>query len=313
MLQKSRELTQKLEAESDDEESEETMVTTLGQTGGDTRYSIQTSSNPWMSKATVDMSTFSRPAEMKNENLEDPKEDSDSESSNEQDISDVRVNNSQKSVSRMNILNNSVSVTTEEKASEITTASVAKDSDSNKDSEQEEDDIDDIFKQSLAKKAKKEMAKKKKKEKKKNKVIGSKKSEKKLKNKKVNLKFKNNEDHKSDEDNVEEDEMISEGLVRKRTLEEIEDLSDDEKVSVSPVKKKKIVKRGKENDSKKDKTEEPYIDPNKLFTMATKVKQVGDGPQLVGKFFLSFFTLNHIFQRDDNYDLSQVNKYNVSK
>ena len=250
MLQKSRELTQKLEAASDDDESDTEV--TMGQTGGDTHYSATPSNNPWMNKPTtkVESSKISRPIAITRKETEDSDDESDD------DINEIKLSNTDTEA-----FGNTVVIDRGHSQNDI-------------------DDIDEIFDN-------------------KSQVVKGKSSPKgKQMNKKNNIKNKSQQAKKGktddekdivsnnneDDDNDEED-MISEGLVRKRTLEEINDVWDNEEQVVASPKKRKIKNKEKKQNTgeTKKQVKEAYIDPNKLFTMDTRIKQVGQGPTLVGK------------------------------
>ena len=78
----------------------------------------------------------------------------------------------------------------------------------------------------------------------------------------------------------EDEEMINEGLSRKRTLEEIEDIGSD--VEVEEPKRVRRDGEEKEKGETDDKSneKEAYVDPKKLFTLDSKLKQVGAGKHL---------------------------------
>ena len=87
-----------------------------------------------------------------------------------------------------------------------------------------------------------------------------------------------------DDDDNSDDGLISEGLSRKRTIEEIEDSG----FEVDEPKKSKIVPGEIGNKGKtKEKTEkEAFVDPKKLFKLDSKLKQVGKG---------KLFTINPMY------------------
>lgn len=93
----------------------------------------------------------------------------------------------------------------------------------------------------------------------------------------------NNEGEEIDDDD-DGDEIISETLSRKRTLEELEELNEEPtkfKPTSSP-KKQKI--KDKKKDKKSRPPQEAFVDPNKFLTLESNMKQVGTGPNIVGKF-----------------------------
>ncbi|XP_052808908.1 U3 small nucleolar RNA-associated protein 14 homolog A-like isoform X1 [Mya arenaria] len=342
MLQKSREITQKLKsAESSDDSADEIDDNLANQTGGDAHYSAPGSreaSNPWMVKPTVTIklkSDYARPETVENEvsqqddiHSADVGDDFESESKlvegnvneihasgSEHDISDGDNDDgdesesdmpkeSRKSVKKANV--------------EIVKEGINKHSfdDVNEDEEDISDDIDEIFnkkktktkvvdkvKQEVRKKTKE---KKKKKEDNKNGVtklsVNKRKKEKRKKElerqnrelrkqmerktdearkRKVGVENSSDIDNDIEEDNDSGEEVIDEKLVRKRTLAEIENDSEDEIEPEYPRNKPTDAKKARSENKKSDKPTEAYIDPNKLFTMSTRMKQVGSAPDLI--------------------------------
>jgi len=94
-------------------------------------------------------------------------------------------------------------------------------------------------------------------------------------------------------EDVDSDEgEISEGLVRKRTLEDLEKVDDGEQLSTGKSENHKrgasgsggtgAAKKARVEGGDKGKMEE-FIDPNKLFTLATRMRQTGELPDVIGK------------------------------
>lgn len=95
-----------------------------------------------------------------------------------------------------------------------------------------------------------------------------------------------NEGFDDKEEDTEHEDLNVESLKRKRTLEDLESASDDEAEELSAAKKTKSDNRGtgrgdKQGSDNKSKEEEVFVDPRKLFTVETKMRQVGPGPTIV--------------------------------
>lgn len=291
MLQKSRELTKKLEAGSDDESDDETTPTTISQTGGDTHYSTPVSSNPWMVKPTAaaERSKFSRPAEVTSKDTQESSEEEQNDDmengSNVSDDNDREADTNMRTSKKQQVVLATKAVTSECDVNQ-------EDSGSDMNDDNKKNEIDAIFETTANKSQQRTSAKSKQKKKIKQKNVGKKEKliRKDLKRKKrttvtkKTLDESENEGDDSSDDEDNQDSLISEGLVRKRTLEEInEGLAEEE---TSPKKRKRTPnKKHKVTEKKIEPVKEAYIDPNKLFTMDTKLKQVGKGPTLVGKYY----------------------------
>lgn len=299
MLQKSRELTQKLEAGSDDDSGDDDGFVSTGQTGGDTHYSTPGSSNPWMAKVSAtrpEKSMFTRPEEMKNEELE----------ASDENAGDDHVDNDSNEDDEEVVVEANEHVFLDKEPVEENNDSILKEDEEERDKELDRcdqfDDIDQIFEKGsdIRKKVggsnikKKERGKKKKGKKRKENIPEVRENTGKSSSKAKQATDENSEDENSDNDN-----MISESLVRKRTLEDIENQTNEEALQhkIPPPKKHKTLSDIKDRVDQKTEEKEAYIDPNKLFTKNTKIKQVGEGPILIGKqsilYCLIFYYLFH--------------------
>lgn len=168
------------------------------------------------------------------------------------------------------------------------------------------DDIDKIFssvskKSKISKSESKKKVKRKKKEKKQKMKVKKADTVKKQKHKSrddldkisSDKMKKENVDEKDDKD----DPLISEGLSRKRTLEEIENSDSD-----ADVEELKKVRKGSKKDEegvaeKKTIEKEVFVDPQNLFTLDSKLKQVGAGRLVVEELQMSFqsiYTLEYL-------------------
>lgn len=290
MLQKSRELTQKLEAGSDDDSGDDEGFVSTGQTGGDTHYSTPGSRNPWMAKisaARPEKSMFSRPEEMKNEELE----------ASDENAGDDHVDNDSNEDDEEVVVEASNHVfldkdSVEEDKEEIT-ENILKGDEEERDKKLDRcdqfDDIDQIFEKGsdICKKVRgRNLKKREKGKKKKGKKKNKSEPEVREKTGKSSCNAEQASDENIEDENSDNDNMISESLVRKRTLEDIENQTNEEALphKMPPAKKHKTLSDIKDSRiDQKTEEKEAYIDPNKLFTKNTKIKQVGEGPVLVGK------------------------------
>ena len=301
MLQKSRELTKKHENNSDSEESEggitpdeeeDVMPLDRGDNPWMTRVRPAKKDNPWMDKPEMidNKSEFARP-EAYQSGLTEGENDSDAEVENDNDdiashedfkrSKNDELGSGSENEEDSNIVD-AAELTTEMNGSDLN-------SDDGDVGKNDTDEIDEIF-SSASKKAKlsksysKESKKKGKKKRKKEKNLtekGENSNNQKEKRGALTTKSgtkKKKSDIDSVDDGIENDDeddtaLISEGLNRKRTLEEIENLESDGEMEET----KKVRKDSKKEEGKRNAEKEVYVDPKKLFTLDSKLKQVGSG------------------------------------
>ena len=303
MLQRSRDLTKKLENNSDSEESEggitpdeeeDVMSLDRGDNPWMTRVRPAKKDNPWMAKPEMidNKSEFARP-EAYQSGMTEGENDSDAEVEN---VSDDITSHDDFKGSKSDELG-SGSENEEDSnivdAAELTTEMNGSDlnSDDSDVGKNDTDEIDEIFssaskKTNLSKSDSKESKKMGKKKRKKEKnltekgenVNNGKEKKGALTTKSGSKKKKTDIDSFNDDeienDNDEDDTaLISEGLNRKRTLEEIEYSESDGEVEET----KKVKNVSKKEEGKKNAGKEVFVDPKKLFTLDSKLKQVGSG------------------------------------
>ena len=298
MLQKSREITRKLEVDEDsgaeseggvsvDSEDENAMLESQLYSEKEVNPWMQKirptkKDNPWMAKPVLKTgSVYSRPDEFKDE-IEELDNDSETEKDENMDKEDEI---------RENVENATKIVTTFDSGVE-NSLTLEKDDGSIGDNEAErdtrKDEIDEIFshghkKSVINKKEGKKKAKRLKKNKKKQKrlvenSVNNEQTDKSIETE-IDISSKKTETKATNEDIADsDDDLISEGLSRKRTLEEIEDSGSD----VDEPKRARAALK-KEESQAQNKTaidKDAYVDPKKLFTLDAKLKQVGRGKKL---------------------------------
>lgn len=275
MLQKSRKLTEKIKVESDSED-ELPLQGVIGDarnaTTGDIAYS-SLGSNPWMAKLQKNLridSVFSKPVEILNKDMQEENDDIEKGG----DISDKEIN----------VQGNdkvSISISTSD-SNDHNNASFEL-------ADQSQDVINDIFDKSSS--AKKLKDKKMNKISAKNSVSSKKvsyiqKSDLVKPNKRKTNKKKNTEENTGKLFEENNDISNSELLIRKRTLDDLDDLTDEEIEPMGIFKKVKIdtgnTLECNVASRKVDKKEEAYVDPKRLLTIETKIKKVGLTPQITG-------------------------------
>ncbi|XP_062604678.1 uncharacterized protein LOC134266461 [Saccostrea cucullata] len=244
MLQKSRELTQKVVPVSDSEEEEEAQIDSEEEMMK--RELAALSSNPWMkvqTPAAPTKSEFSRPEVMLNsEGQEEDRESERSESEEEGDVLKKMGRELKKKKQQIQEVSQMVS-NVEEGIDEIFQKL--------EDKAQDEEKKVEVFVMEDAKGSKR----KKKRRKKKNK-------EEKLKD-------------EGEKEEVEDVPLISEGLKRKKTLEDLEE-DDAESEEDIPIYSRTAVPNTDSISSEDTKTGEVNIDPKKIITLETKLSDVAN-------------------------------------
>ncbi|XP_060585732.1 uncharacterized protein LOC132741554 [Ruditapes philippinarum] len=322
MLQKSRALTKKVDVESDSEE--EQLFPDSGVSMDNTEVD-DGANNPWMARPNSGKSgsSYSRPqtvnandSEGENEKSEysrpkeviNVKDNGDDEDDDDDDVLVIDEKEGEEKDNETGDNNKAVSSEEEEVVIMKSKPGVEVHDLSSLSTDKDVCDktIDEIFDK---KEKKKNRSRGQRKNKSKNKNLANKKSETEeikvdqlrennsdsysdLGNKSDNVTTKNDENRNNDEDNEEsldEDEQINnESLSRKRTLEEFEEMLDNdsgEEITSNKKQKRNKTRKvdGKEEAAldKKTTPKEAFVDPKKLFTIENRIKQIGSVPNVI--------------------------------
>lgn len=357
MLQKSRELTKKIQVESDSEDEQFPDLAVSIDTDNPEKSLVESTDNPWMARPTSGVSkpAFSRPVEVINQESQDPlaseysrpgKVASEEGAVNQVDIPDsdnevveelIEVENETDSIrvkeekrvskkhgtevhdlSDMNETQtgskkdiNASDVVDRTDTGDVVDRTETSDSESESDvGSNDSNEIDEIFKKMktghiLTKSQKKRLKRKNKATSESNNESVLDKSSEQIeksgnnfvnKNKLYTEKYSGRREDKgrrNDRNQTEKERedviMNNETVSRKRTVEDFEELlaESEPEVNLPPKRLKTSVNDRKKHgaDKLKDKTDEKeaFIDPKKLFTVESKLRQAGPLPSVVGK------------------------------
>lgn len=299
MLQTSRQLTQKSVAVSDSEDDKEELMDSEDEMIERELSSL--SSNPWMKAAAqpVAKSEFSRPEVVLNSEGKE-EEESECESNEDEDVlmkMGRELEKRQKKAVHAHLVEEEMEKIiqkqgdqTQEKESSVQTLGEGVRNSQNKKNKTQnkkkaapkmEENIDEIF-QKLEDKVQDDRKKVE------EDVKGNTENKKKKKRRRGRKKMEDQDDEAEKAEDMNDAPLISEGLKRKKTLDDLEEDEEEEEESISGrssmmVKREnEITNNGSFTEDSPNIKEEVFVDPKKLFTLETKISDIAN-PDVTGK------------------------------
>lgn len=298
MLQTSRQLTQKSVAVSDSEDDEEEAMNSEDEMIERELSSL--SSNPWMKAAAqpVAKSEFSRPEVVLNSEGKE-EEESESESDEDEDVlmkMGRELEKRQKKAVHDHLVEEEIEKIiqkqgdqTQEKEKSLQTLGEGVRNSQNKKNKTQnkkkaapkvEENIDEIF-QKLEDKVQDDRKKVE------EDVKGNTENKKKKKRRRGRKKMEDQDDEAEKAEDMNDAPLISEGLKRKKTLDDLEE-DEEEKEPISgrssmmAKRENEITNNGSFTEDSPNTKEEVFVDPKKLFTLETKISEIAN-PDVTGK------------------------------
>lgn len=296
MLQTSRQLTQKSVAVSDSEDDEEELMDSEDEMIERELSSL--SSNPWMKAAAqpVAKSEFSRPEVVLNS--EGKEEESESESNEDEDVlmkMGRELEKRQKKAVHAHLVEEEMEKIVEKQGDQTqekeSLGEGVRNSQNKKNKTQNkkkaapkmEENIDEIF-QKLEDKVQDDRKKVE------EDVKGNTENKKKKKRRRGRKKMEDQDDEAEKAEDMNDAPLISEGLKRKKTLDDLEEDEEEEeeeesisgRSSMMVKRENEITNNGSFTEDSPNIKEEVFVDPKKLFTLETKISDIAN-PDVTGK------------------------------
>lgn len=298
MLQTSRQLTQKSVAVSDSEDDEEEAMNSEDEMIERELSSL--SSNPWMKAAAqpVAKSEFSRPEVVLNSEGKE-EEESESESDEDEDVlmkMGRELEKRQKKAVHDHLVEEEIEKIiqkqgdqTQEKEKSVQTLGEGVRNSQNKKNKTQnkkkaapkvEENIDEIF-QKLEDKVQDDRKKVE------EDVKGNTENKKKKKRRRGRKKMEDQDDEAEKAEDMNDAPLISEGLKRKKTLDDLEEDEEEEesisgRSSMMAKRENEITNNGSFTEDSPNTKEEVFVDPKKLFTLETKISEIAN-PDVTAK------------------------------